>query len=378
MFEIILIIAVGLIKAEENPIISISFGNNERLSPFMCPFFIEEDCNDRYYTIQNTYNPYSVFINGYVKKDPSKIRDMHKDFTFEQKFKGDLYVTDFNVSGHVISNYSSYVLDDINYFSDNVGISLAYHFIDESYSIVHQLFKHKYINKMTFAFEDAGRDVGITHFGGIPSDKHLSFKYKGYFKIDESLPSWGFNLDAMVYDNVSYTINMPTVIHTGLRGSFFSNELFAFMKNYVLKDKFDKKICSVEKGKFGGRTIYCTTKEDETIDFIFGKNKITLNTRYVFSDSNFVDNPYDYYNFTGLFLGVFFLKKFQYSQFDYENKRVELYSNVIPINLVTFDPVKIIHIINLECGFGLLIFIILFLIKKLKLQFDIKLIAVGP
>ena len=150
------------------------------------------------------------------------------------------------------------------------------------------------------------------------------------------------------------------------------------MKNYVLKDKFDKKICSVEKGKFGGRTIYCTTKEDETIDFIFGKNKITLNTRYVFSDSNFVDNPYDYYNFTGLFLGVFFLKKFQYSQFDYENKRVELYSNVIPINLVTFDPVKIIHIINLECGFGLLIFIILFLIKKLKLQFDIKLIAVGP
>ena len=74
----------------------------------------------------------------------------------------------------------------INFFGLK-GIGLGYKIGDESFSLVHQLYKNNKIDHLSFALEDKERN-GTIHFGGIPNDAHLKMPYKGYINIDEDLP----------------------------------------------------------------------------------------------------------------------------------------------------------------------------------------------
>ena len=75
-----------LLYVKNSKIVSFKFGNSERFSPFMCDFFVNERCDHGYYTIQNTFNHYSVFINRYVTKIPENIvSDQKYPFTFEDR-----------------------------------------------------------------------------------------------------------------------------------------------------------------------------------------------------------------------------------------------------------------------------------------------------
>lgn len=366
-----------LLRIHSEKIVSFKFGNSERFSPFMCDFFVDEQCDHGYYTIQNTFNHYSVFINRYVRKIPEKIvSDKKYKFTFEEDFIGYKYQTDFQMDGRRVSGYSSYVLDGIDYFSDNVGISLAYHFEDESFSIVHLLYKHKHIDHLSFAFQDFG-PYAMTHIGGIPTKDYLNKTYKGVFPIDENLHTWGFTLNQIIFKDKVYDVNIPTMIHTGLRGSFFSNDLFEFFKSTLLKDEFDKESCKVGSGRFKGSAIFCS-EENRKIEFVFGNTKLALDTQKdLFTNSNFCNNPYPYYNFTGLFLGIFLLKKYEYSVFDYEKKQVELYSDTMVIEMVNNHRLiqNLCCYLSLELIAGLILYISLFVLGQLRIKCQCKLIA---
>ena len=74
----------------------------------------------------------------------------------------------------------------INFFGLK-GIGLGHKIGDESFSLVHQLYKNNKIDHLSFALEDKERN-GTIHFGGIPNDAHLKMPYKGYINIDEDLP----------------------------------------------------------------------------------------------------------------------------------------------------------------------------------------------
>ena len=376
MIDITLLLSF-LLYVKNSKIVSFKFGNSERFSPFMCDFFVNERCDHGYYTIQNTFNHYSVFINRYVTKIPENIvSDQKYPFTFEENFIGYKYKTDFQMDGCLVKGYTSYVLNDIDYFSDNVGISLAYHFEDESFSIVHLMYKHKHIEHLSFAFQDFG-PYAMTHLGGIPTKDYLNKTYQGIFPIDESLHTWGFTLNKIIFKDKEYEINMPTMIHTGLRGSFFSNGLFEFMKNTLLKEEFEKESCKIGDGRFKGKAIFCN-EESRKIEFVFGKTKLVLDTQKdLFTNSHFCDNPYPYYNFTGLFLGIFLLKKYEYSVFDYEKKQVELYSDTMVIEMVNNKRViqNLLCYLSLEMILGLIMYITLFVFGQLRIKCQCKLIA---
>ena len=84
----------------------------------------------------------------------------------------------------------------------------GYHIIDESYSI----------EKL--------------YLGGIPNNTHLTFPYKGILKINETLPTWGFHLNSIIFNNSEYIINQPCIIHSVLTNTFISDDILAVIKKF--------------------------------------------------------------------------------------------------------------------------------------------------
>ena len=102
----------------------------------------------------------------------------------------------------------------INFFGLK-GIGLGYKIGDESFSLVHQLYKNNKIAHLSFALEDKERN-GTIHFGGIPNDAHLKMPYKGYINIDEDLPTWGGHFESISYKGNTITINIPFIINSAV------------------------------------------------------------------------------------------------------------------------------------------------------------------
>ena len=101
----------------------------------------------------------------------------------------------------------------------------GYHIIDESYSIVYNLYKTKVID----AFDQVKEKL---YLGGIPNNTHLTFPYKGILKINETLPTWGFHLNSIIFNNSEYIINQPYIIHSVLTNTFISHDILAVIKQF--------------------------------------------------------------------------------------------------------------------------------------------------
>ena len=105
----------------------------------------------------------------------------------------------------------------------------GYHIIDESYSIVYNLYKTKVIDEYRFAFDQVKEKL---YLGGIPNNTHLTFPYKGILKINETLPTWGFHLNSIIFNNSEYIINQPCIIHSVLTNTFISDDILAVIKQF--------------------------------------------------------------------------------------------------------------------------------------------------
>ena len=70
-----------------------------------------------------------------------------------------------------------YILSSPSWIRER-DLSLGYHIIDESYSIVYNLYKTKVIDEYRFAFDQVKEKLYL----------------EGILKINETLPTWGFTL----------------------------------------------------------------------------------------------------------------------------------------------------------------------------------------
>lgn len=219
---------------------------------------------------------------------------------------------------------------------------MGYHIIEESYSIVYNLYKTKAIDEYRFAFDQIKEKL---YLGGIPNNTHLTLPYKGILKINEALPTWGFHLNSIIFNKSEYIINQPCIIHSALTNVFISDDILSVIKT-ILADTISNG-CSMSSSIYEGKEfkqdiMICNPNLDvlkNDIEFIFNNVKLKLKLSYLFMDSNNLLNqpfssngrPNKLHNFTGVILGYPFLRLFNYTVFDYQNKQFELYSDTYSI-----------------------------------------------
>ena len=287
----------------------------------------------------NTYLPYSIINSNHFTLDTSRIgSDIQipledNDTYFD--YRSDIILSDNTT---IVDNYLIYIKKDkIRWISDH-GIGLGYHCRNTSFSLIHQLKKNNAINKLQYIFEPHSKD-GFLHFGGIPNKTQLtSMKYKGSIAINETLPTWGFTLTSMFYNNNNFDINTSCIIHSGFYDMIYSNEIFQIMLK-IYKEEIDNQICTIKKNSANGDYLNCNSPDyiKGSISFSINNNNsvIEINKKDLINGdggSSFRNNPYKNEEINKMcMLGINFLRLFNYSLFDYDNKRIEFYSNDIKI-----------------------------------------------
>ena len=219
---------------------------------------------------------------------------------------------------------------------------------------MHNLFSNKKIEKLQFAFYNLfNKEKGTLFIGGIPSDKHKELPYKGIAKVNETLPTWGFALKSIKYNNSVYQMNIPCIIHSAIDDVFISNDIYQFMVNSVFKEEIEKHVCEsnflwIYKQNY----LVCKSivKGNNRIKFDFESFSIDLAINDLFNilhHSKFISNtkPNEFLNFSGAILGIGFLNLFNYTLFDYENKQIEFYSDTTEIKVNYTNPTLSFYII---------------------------------
>ena len=320
----------------------------------------------------NTYLPYTILDKKIASSVgivglPMKI--IHLESTFDVYG----YNTNIILNSDIDISYSLYVTRfGIPFYADK-GIGLGNKIEDESFSLVHQLYKNKKIGHLSFALEENANANGSIHFGGIPNEEHLKLPYKGYIKIDEELPTWGGFFNSIVYKGIEYSVNQSFIINNALADMLYSNDLYDKIKNDILHDLLSEYKCS---SNYGTALEYLTCDKNisnntEIITFIFDNTKIHFYIKDLFDTeyntrtfSTFCSNPYPFYNITGVIFGINFLKLFNYTYFDFSSKTVSFYSYTIkiegPLITSTNNIIMIFILSSLLCGVNtfLLIYII--------------------
>ena len=179
--------------------ISLSFQNENFTYPF----------------IVNTASSSSLLYIDQEHISPSSIHiTLQKNYK-NNKFTAYLYNTEIRLKYCNIKDYSMYVTKHFMISMQEKGIAFGYHYENDSFSIVHNLYKNGMINKLQFAFHNSQRGLkGHLIIGDIAKNEHLSLPYQGIIKSNKRLPTWGFTLYNIIYKHTVYTINLPCIINS--------------------------------------------------------------------------------------------------------------------------------------------------------------------
>ena len=285
----------------------------------------------------NTYLNYSAFDLEHLNS--SQIINRNCSLLLEEQITSILYYTDIKIQNKVlVEHLSLYSTPDIHLARDN-GIGLGYHFNNESFSIVHKLYKSMHLPHLQFSFHNANDDMkGHLYIGGIPDNNHLLYPYKGIVKVNEDLPTWGFNMTSIIINGREYKVELPCIVNTAIRLAIISDDLYQLIIDDVLKEEVKNKLCREERDA-SQRYLRCNKNIIKgSFDFVFNnevKIRMSINDfmmskgksseTYELYSNNKDPHPIHYFN--GVIFGMNFLNRFNYTVFDYENKQMEFYSD---------------------------------------------------
>ena len=328
---------------------------------------IEEGIN--IYPFVNTYLQYSLIDDIRSKQlNESKLKETFYENRIE-KFKGNRYQTDVQIGDIKVTDYSMYVTKEPIAYIPDQGIALAFKFEDESFSLVHQLFKNNYIDNKFFAFETTSDyKNGTIHFGQIPNNKHLKTRYHGYCNVNEKYFTWGCNLTNIQYKNKNYPFNIYASFHSSFYGMIISKKFSDFIKEEVLKAQFENKTCGDNPSSFKCERDVIPEEDEIKIQLeqmilsikvkeLFDNDKLEPSSLVTFHRYEFYDNDFIF--------GIHFIDSYNFSVFDYDNKKIELYSNEKFIQMINENMYIIIK---------LYLFIILSLIVNIIFLFFFKIV----
>ena len=349
---------------------SIYLGEYVNFRPTIMMQFVNENTQSN--ILLNTYLPISVthlVYSKYRKENLLNNQTLYLGFHYPSV----LYKTNILINDKIaINNLLTYNVkkENIVFYKDQ-GLALGYHIKDESFSIVHQLYKKNMIDHLQFAFKNLYGKSAQFYIGGVPKNENLYFPYKVSIKVDETLPTWGFTIDKLIFNGIEYDIGLSAIISSASDTFFISDDLYNIFDNTILRQSIQKGLCNLRQ-KDHERYIKCsksvlsnpTSLIINDITFTFSSEIFSDdNSDYGLVASNYYDIPRKAHNFTGIILGPQFISLFNYTIFDYENKQVELYSDTTIIELANKKSIIIKKLLYIQFLLLLLNIILLIYIK---------------
>ena len=292
----------------------------------------------------NTFLPFSV-----IRLTPSLLiadRIKQKEtLELDDTYKSVLYQTDFLFNSQTRAhNVLAYNAESSTMYYKDHGLGLGLRFSDESFSVVHRLYRENAIQRLQFGFHNMNESLGGSFFiGGVPNDGHLQMKFKGVIKVNETLPTWGFSIDEIVIKKRKIDVKIPAIISTRADNFLSSDDLYEMFEKEVFREDIERNICKKRKS---GDYLYIECPDEFyknlTFEMVIDNNKIEISPSlfiesfYGLVTSNYRNNNgRKEHNFTGVIIGPHLLAQYNYSIFDYDKKQIELYSDTFMITSLT-------------------------------------------
>ena len=229
----------------------------------------------------NTYLPFFISqfdMTKIIKENIIRNQTLH----FESDYQSVLYHTDVRINNSItFLNLSIYFINqDVNIYGIDHGLALGYHIKDESFSILHQLYQKNIINHLQFSFKNFNEQLEHFFIGGVPNNEHFSLPYKATIKVDETLPTWGFTIDKLIFNGTEYDIGIPAIISSASENFWISDDLYLLFKDIILKNSIEKQLCQlVETSNI--RYITCALSElDNRTSLIINNIKFTFSDEF--------------------------------------------------------------------------------------------------
>ena len=256
-------------------------------------------------------------------------------------------------------------------------IGVSFKFSDEKYSLIHQLKNQGFIDHLSFAFSAIGfQNNGQMFFGSIP-ESYISNMNKNVIKVDQSRKGWGVPLDSIEFtiDDKTYQYENKYYAHFNAYEDriFVPDDFFMYLNDIAFKKYYNNGACHLTADT-RRKYINCNItmiKDFPEIKFNIGGIKIMLNYQKLFGllsrkNSYFIIqvNSFDEDNKDTFLFGSFLFDQF-ITEFDYEEKTVNLYSQIVletySNNTMKKSLLIVIDIIMISCVAGLI-----YAVKKRK------------
>ena len=285
----------------------------------------------------------------------------------------------------ILPNYNFFMLKNIVYLIEKreYGCGLSFKFQDEKFSLVHQLFNSKLIDRKSFAFEPVtGQKRGYIHFGGTPYEHRTDrFNYQGSCHVTGN-SSWGCALKSILIGNKTYSFNINTVFQSSLENMIESIKFFEIMTEDVFKKEIERHVCEIVVNYEEKRYLECSPdafdgKMNVTFEFNDLKISFPILQLFFFADVKYHSRfSYDYNDPNMFDFGFAFFNRFNLSIFDYDEQSIKFYSENILITQNSNDSYFkfLLCIVFTLCLISILIFLYLFaniksLLKGVKKQY---------
>lgn len=282
----------------------------------------------------NTYLNFSVFYQLKTIQ-PSNLGEKVR-INIQNNLECNSYFSDVIYENISIPHLNMFICEGL-VPSYNRGLGLGYKFTNESFSFIHQLYYKNYIDNLRYTFELQEKLLKYIHFGGIPNNRFTQTLYQGYCNVEEKYFSWGCMLSGITVNGVSYPFTAYSIFQPSFGHTIFSDEIFYFITKVLLKDLFDQDQCKLHNGD---QLVYCNKdliqKKEDIIQFEFDKMTFSIPLKLLFDPeySFFERNNNKYYNKKGIIFGTSFLNYFNYIDFNYQTKKISLFSDILPITMV--------------------------------------------
>lgn len=277
-----------------------------------------------------TYNPNNSSSGVLIKDELIKVEDQTSSFQMYQETVG---IGESSIEE--IKGFSFY-LGVIPTHSWSDGFGFAYKFQDESFSIIHQLYKNGKISEKSFGLipyrSDRKPGTGSIYLGEISDVILNDYRYNGSCLVSDDYIPWGCQISSLILNNKTYVFNQYAFFNTAQYHTIVSTKFFDFIYNNYFINWVDNEACLkiMISSVYYFRCYQVAVEMAGKISFQFN-NKLTLIIPIIdlftcseeLCESNFVSNADK-----NLFeFGSAFFKFFNATVFHYDKKAVFFYSD---------------------------------------------------
>lgn len=235
-----------------------------------------------------------------------------------------------------LNNLTFYVLKDSITIGAKFYIGFAFHFDNENYSIVHQMYNNGTISHKSVAFSpDRGNNYenGTMFYGGIP-DEFIINKRRAYCSVNENLQAWGCSLNKLSFNGKEYKNSYLSMFSLSDKEIIIPPMLMSFIEDEILMNYIKDNEC--KKDSSGMYTeYYCKESVMESFPELtleFERFQVTIPIKRMFHcdfASNCIYQIKSRENVNDMIvLGVPFMGLFDVL-FDYEAKQVVFYDYIL-------------------------------------------------